>query len=94
MFRGRIFRYNSGPAQNTAFRLDETQNFTSRLDETTGFGRCVPSVLEGCLTENHFENFFRLRYLSRSSILAQATEGTFRRSNNEICTAELHVPQF
>ena len=39
MFRARIFRGNSGPAQNMASRLDETQNFASRLDETTGFYR-------------------------------------------------------
>ena len=39
MFRARIFRGNSGPAQNVASRLDETQNFASRLDETTGFDR-------------------------------------------------------
>ena len=63
MFRARIFRGNSGPAQNMASRLDEAQDFASRLDETTGFGRCVPSLLEGCLTENHSEKFFRLRYL-------------------------------
>ena len=61
MFRARIFRGNSGPAQKVASRLDETQNFASRLDETTDFGRCVPSLLEGCLAENHSENFFRLR---------------------------------
>ena len=70
MFRARIFRGNSGLAQNMASRLDETQNFASRLDETTGFGRCVPSLLEGCLTENHSENFFRLR-VSDERILEQ-----------------------
>ena len=64
MFRTRIFCGNSGPAQNMASRLDDTQNFASRLDETTGLGRCVPSLLEGCLTENHSENFFRLRYVT------------------------------
>ena len=31
MFRARIFRGNSGPAQNMASRLDETQHFASRL---------------------------------------------------------------
>ena len=49
MFRGRVFRGNSGPAQNMASRLDETQNFASRLDETTGFDRYVPNLREGCL---------------------------------------------
>ena len=46
MFRARIFRGNSGPAQNMASRLDETQNFASRLDETTGFDRFVPNLRE------------------------------------------------
>ena len=73
MFRARIFRGNSGPAQNMASRLDETQNFASRLDETTGFGRCVPSLLEGCLTENHSENFFRLRDVRYCRFLAADT---------------------
>ena len=51
MFRARIFRGNSGQAQNVASRLDETQNFASRLDETTGFDRHVPNLREGCLTQ-------------------------------------------
>ena len=51
MFRARIFRGNSGPAQNMASRLDETQNFASRLDETTGFDRHVPNLREGCLRQ-------------------------------------------
>ena len=51
MFRARIFRGNSGPAQNVASRLDETQNFASRLDETTGFDRHVPNLREGCLRQ-------------------------------------------
>ena len=51
MFRGLIFRRNSGPAQNMASRLDETQNFASRLDETTGFDRYVPNLREGCLRQ-------------------------------------------
>ena len=41
MFRARIFRGNSGPAQNIASRLDEPQYFASRLDKTTGFDRHV-----------------------------------------------------
>ena len=49
MFRARIFRGNSGPAQSMVSRLDETQNFASRLDETTGFDRYVPNLREGCL---------------------------------------------
>ena len=49
MFRARIFRGNSGLAQNMVSRLDETQNFASRLDETTGFDRHVPNLREGCL---------------------------------------------
>ena len=51
MFRARIFRGNSGPAQNMASRLDETQNFASRLDETTGFDRHVPNLRKGCLRQ-------------------------------------------
>ena len=51
MFRARIFRENSGPAQNVVSRLDETQNFASRLDETTGFDRHVPNLREGCLRQ-------------------------------------------
>ena len=49
MFRARIFRGNSGLAQNMASRLDETQNCASRLVETTGFDRYVPNLAEGCL---------------------------------------------
>ena len=49
MFRTRIFRGNSGPAQNMASRLDETQNVASRLDETIAFDRYVPNLREGCL---------------------------------------------
>ena len=52
MFRARIFRGNSGLAQNMASRLDETQNFASRLDETTGFDRCVPNLREGRLRQD------------------------------------------
>ena len=51
MFRARIFRGNSGLAQNMASRLDETQNFVSRLDETTGFDMYVPNLREGCLRQ-------------------------------------------
>ena len=51
MFRARIFRGNSGPAQNMVSRLDETQNCASRLDETTGFDRHVPNLREGCLRQ-------------------------------------------
>ena len=49
MFQARIFRGNSGPAQNVASRLDETQNSASRLDGTIGFDRYVPNLREGCL---------------------------------------------
>ena len=51
MFRARIFRGNSGLAQNMASRPGETQNFAPRPDETTGFDRCVPNLREGCLRQ-------------------------------------------
>ena len=51
MFRGRIFRDDSGLAQNMASRLAETQNVATRLDETTGFDRHVPNLREGCLRQ-------------------------------------------
>ena len=51
MFRAHIFRGNSGPPQNMASRVDETQDFASRLDETTGFDRHVPNLREGCLRQ-------------------------------------------